>query len=690
METNTPGISDDISRLLNISAWIDIQKSITEITGMSIGLYDSLWNTIVEPPIENKFNKTIQTSAKGRDVYETFCRDTMEKALNAEAPIIVRSPTNQYLFVVTLRADIDTPLFIIGGESYLSYEDFSHFVENAHEFDLSSAMIAPLAKDVTFRDYKTLEAVARFVETTTRTVLRNVSPSKGRPIQTGYKQKALLGLITELATSTSFESMAAQVFQALCILFDVDSLGLLLKTNGCFVSAHTFGPLKGVIKDVRLKTDEPLIQDVIENKELVLIEGLYYILEAGFDEKVTSVHIFPLVNKGETTGLINIYNTQLDEDATNTLYYFTQILSFTWQYLSIQEECKKIKEGLSIFTDSHRIIGSILEEESLYKTILERSTDIIKAEQGSLMLIDSKKNELAVKAAKGINTKLAEHLKVKVGEGIAGKVYQSAEPLIVKNVEDDPRTAKKSRSRYKTKSFISLPLMINSRTIGVLNITDKISGEVFKTEDLELLQSIASYASIAIERSEYFRMTKDLRKISITDALTGLLNRRYFQERLAEEMERSKRHNTPLSIIMIDVDNFKRYNDRYGHIAGDNALKTVAMCIRDTVRAIDVVSRYGGEEFAVILPQTGKMSSRIIAERIRAEVSNAVLSCNGVKSKGLTISLGLASFPEDVDDINDLINSADRALYMAKDAGKNRVYLYVHKELPVLSRESQP
>ena len=143
--------------------------------------------------------------------------------------------------------------------------------------------------------------------------------------------------------------------------------------------------------------------------------------------------------------------------------------------------------------------------------------------------------------------------------------------------------------------------------MGVLNIADKITGEVFSEDDLNLLLSFATHASIAIERSEYYNKSEVLKKISITDPLTELLNRRYFEERLMEEIERSRRYHYPLSLIILDIDDFKNYNDVNGHLIGDEGLRITASCIRNAVRTIDVVARYGGEEFAVILPQTKKM-----------------------------------------------------------------------------------
>ena len=268
-------------------------------------------------------------------------------------------------------------------------------------------------------------------------------------------------------------------------------------------------------------------------------------------------------------------------------------------------------------------------------------------------------------------------LRIRPGEGIAGKVFAEGNPILVRDIESDHRVQRSKRPRYKTKSFMSIPLKLEDRTIGILNIADKITGDVFSEEDLRCLMSVASYASVAIERSEFFMRFEELKKISITDPLTTLLNRRYFQERLHEEVERSKRHGLPLSLMMIDIDHFKSFNDRYGHPAGDEALKLAAACMRNTIRTIDVAARYGGEEFTVILPQTTKSSAQTIAERICRDVEKIDFAFAREKDRGsMTVSIGLASFPEDADTLEDLIRNSDRALYLAKEHGRNRVVLF--------------
>jgi diguanylate cyclase (GGDEF)-like protein len=307
---------------------------------------------------------------------------------------------------------------------------------------------------------------------------------------------------------------------------------------------------------------------------------------------------------------------------------------------------------------------------------LNKSAELVGAEQGSLMMLSGKDKTLAIKATKGIDKRILDKVKIKVGEGISGKVIKDGTPIIVKDIESE-LISRKSRSRYKTGSFVSLPLTIESRTVGVINISDKITGEVFSKRDLDLLQSFACYASIALERGNYYRMTEELKKISVTDALTGLLNRRYFQERLFEEVERSKRQIKPFTLFIIDIDDFKAFNDRYGHLAGDEALKRVANAIKDAVRSIDVVSRLGGEEFSAILPFTTKSDAHVIAERIRRDVAEIRFMEENIPSdQWLTISLGVAEFPTDANTMDELIDRADKAMYLAKSRGKNRIIEY--------------
>jgi len=182
---------------------------------------------------------------------------------------------------------------------------------------------------------------------------------------------------------------------------------------------------------------------------------------------------------------------------------------------------------------------------------------------------------------------------------------------------------------------------------------------------------------LMIDRAALLEKAGQFEQLSITDPLTGLYNRRFLEDRLQEEFSRSERQQQTFCLIMADLDSFKIYNDICGHLAGDNALKKAASLMRRTARDMDVVTRYGGEEFCLILPATGKKESLFIGERIRRAIEAEGFPGESHLPLGrLTISLGVATFPIDGTTANELIHAADLALYHAKELGRNRLILY--------------
>jgi diguanylate cyclase (GGDEF)-like protein len=194
---------------------------------------------------------------------------------------------------------------------------------------------------------------------------------------------------------------------------------------------------------------------------------------------------------------------------------------------------------------------------------------------------------------------------------------------------------------------------------------------------IELLRLVVARTLGKRRLEERARQAELYEKLAHTDGLTNLYNYRFFQQLLSVEMSRARRFQRPLSLIMLDIDHFKLYNDVYGHQAGDHALRHLATLLRRSSRSYDLVARYGGEEFAIILPETGKGTAAEVAERIRACVEQLGPAPDERLPGGpFTISLGIASFPEDASDTGDLLLKADRALYQAKARGRNRLYSY--------------
>jgi diguanylate cyclase (GGDEF)-like protein len=350
---------------------------------------------------------------------------------------------------------------------------------------------------------------------------------------------------------------------------------------------------------------------------------------------------------------------------------------------SLELEVERLRselESRSRFADSlqhflERISSS--DPTQTYNSIISSSKDLLRSERASLLVFDESSNELILKAAIGLGTDPTTISHMRVGEGVSGEVIESGKALMVEDVELSEVTPAPADRLYKTKSFISYPIKIGGRKIGVLNITDKSGGGKYDEVDLSLLEIIGPQVALALERAEWQERATEFQLMSITDPLTSLPNRRYLEERLTEELNRSKRYDYPMSFLMIDIDDFKAYNDNNGHQAGDLALQITAHCLKAALRSADVASRYGGEEFCILLPQTSIGEAGVIADRIRQRVSTTHFPHGKSQPLGrVSVSIGVASYSAIINSSEIVIAAADRALYRAKSLGKDRIEFY--------------
>ena len=326
-----------------------------------------------------------------------------------------------------------------------------------------------------------------------------------------------------------------------------------------------------------------------------------------------------------------------------------------------RDEGQKLEQVLSI----DQRISSILELSHLVDFIIEKAAEILGAQRCSLMLLDMESQELLIKGAKGLDENIIKETRVKLGESISGLVARDFKPLVVMNIETDSIIARKNNPAYKSKSFLSVPIKLHDKIVGVVNVTDKDPrGEgIFTQTDLKILSMIVQQAAIAIENANHCR---ELEYLSTTDSLTGLRNHRYFMQTLAYEVERSKRYSKPKCLLMFDIDDFKSYNDTYGHLDGNQVLKEISRVIKENLRTVDIICRYAGDEFVIILPETSILQAEIIAEKIKKVVSNLKLK------RVVTLSMGIAAYHKN-NDGRDLILKADQALYQAKKEGKDGI-----------------
>jgi diguanylate cyclase (GGDEF)-like protein len=292
----------------------------------------------------------------------------------------------------------------------------------------------------------------------------------------------------------------------------------------------------------------------------------------------------------------------------------------------------------------------------------------------SVLLLDETSHQLVVEAVAGDALAAVRGLRLHLGEGVTGEVAAKGQTIYVPDVTKDSRYLHYKGHWRTTGSFLAVPLRTKGRILGVMNLNRR-GVDAFSAQETRLVEAIAAQAALAIANARLYQQTLEL---SFTDPLTAVANRRQLFLRLDQEFSRSVRFGDPLSLLMMDLDLFKQINDKYGHTVGDGVLRGVAQVLRRNVRKIDIVSRYGGEEFCIALPRVGKPEALEVAEKLRRAVGAAPLpSPEGVGPLRVTISVGVATLGIDADDVAGLIEKADAALYEAKRQGRDRVAMAV-------------
>ena len=334
---------------------------------------------------------------------------------------------------------------------------------------------------------------------------------------------------------------------------------------------------------------------------------------------------------------------------------------------------KKLNERvLELYTlyNISKTLSIHLQLDELFETTMKVIRDTMNVSQFNLMLLDEATGSLYMQAAHGFSDDRVRKTILGPGEGLPGQVLKTNKVVHVENLARRRGFIYVEGEKPMKGCYLGVPMKRPDGTnIGVIN-AHKAKQSSFAGEDIRLFEAVAEHVVIALENARTYQRTKEL---SNRDDLTGLYNRRYFFERFEREVERAKRYNRSLGIIILDLDHFKRYNDTYGHLSGDRALQSVANVLRESVRKVDILTRYGGEEFVVILPETDKENSVVVAEKLRKAVEKLKVGLSEDKGELLTITAGVAGFPLDATEALGLLEASDKALYFGKAQGRNRV-----------------
>jgi diguanylate cyclase (GGDEF)-like protein len=597
-----------------------------------------------------------------------------EEALASQTPRIFRCPTGLLNFIIPFRGRNGMDHYLLGGGVREKFMDLQHLEKIICQRKINGIYF--------LEQWESLPCASRAEVETIVNNIYGVLPllNKDNYFARIYEQTVnLINTITDLGPeidqARSVDEVIQLLSETLTILFDIPRVAILFPQG-----SNRQLILKGLLgishPPVRLgdKSTSKLLQ-LQEQRKIILrgkaIQELFPYLES---DHLTCQ---PMTVDGRLIGFLALLDTELSERDMMLIELLSGKVAA--KLVRLRRRRNRVEET----SRSNRILSMISQlaqidnSQMFYQTLLEMAAELLGATKGSLMLLDDSGNKLSVLASLGMNRQLAINMHILKGQGIAGKVIESGAPMLVHNLNQDRRVSVTSRPRFATQSFLSIPFCSGESNIGVINLSDKQDGTAFTDADLQALLKFAAHGGTLVERTSMLERANLLEELSTSDALTGLYNRRFLNHRLEEEFSRSSRQNLKFSVMMLDLDHFKDYNDLCGHLAGDKALKKVAHLLRRSARDMDIVSRFGGEEFCIIVPESDAESARLVAERIRNAVERESFTREDELPLGrLSISIGIASFPGHGKDADTLLNAADLAMYQAKSNGRNRVVLF--------------
>jgi diguanylate cyclase (GGDEF)-like protein/PAS domain S-box-containing protein len=338
------------------------------------------------------------------------------------------------------------------------------------------------------------------------------------------------------------------------------------------------------------------------------------------------------------------------------------------QHLQVADLLSRRTREQAVLLQVQRELLAQLERPRSLELIVEKARDLLNATDCTLYLLDEDNITLTPAASSGEYAEQIMELKLKIGEGITGWVVEHGLPQRVDHALEDPRGMQVGGTPEDDECLLCAPLQIGERISGAL-LLGGMPGQ-FNDDDLDMLVALAQVASLAVANTQMF---SEIQRLAIVDGLTGAFNRNYFDAQLKNEISRAKRLDYSLGLLIMDVDDLKKVNDRYGHLAGDKLLRSVVKVLQRSIRETDWAARYGGDEFAVVLPGCSASELRGIGEKLQQAMRDATYELPNGKSFGIRVSIGGAAYPDNVDDVDDLVREADEAELEAKQAGGNKV-----------------
>ncbi len=507
-------------------------------------------------------------------------------------------------------------------------------------------------------------------------------------------------LDTETVLPALAVKIAAGIPVTLCRLCLFDKDRHMLTTRGVH-ALHALGDWQAVVGEQWLLKDMPRLRAAVDNAQVTLIvasKGTTDLerneQQALFPDGIKVVCFLPIIASGAMLGAILVGEARdaqrapFDPEKLSLLRTITAQLGAVIQNARLHEGTLRQAERFAALIEIGRAISSTIELDDLMESIHQQVSLAIPCDTYFVSLYDQKTGMLDLRILID-NSQRFPRQQVPLGQGLATWVVLKRKPLLVRNlateISDLPTAPIILGEDRPSESWLGVPIMAGDSVLGLLAVAS-YQPYAFNEDDMALLDAVAQQASLALDNAHHHAQVQDQAR---RDSLTGVSNHGYLLTWLQEAFDRCKATQKPLSLIMLDIDHFKMYNDQYGHVIGDEVLRLTAQTMQAHVKSTDAVGRWGGEEFVVVLPGATADDALRVAERFRQSLAGArLVGAHGEAIPKPTVSQGIATYPRHVSTVEDLIVMADRMLYLAKEDGRDRIKVVGEPSLPESGSET--
>ncbi len=653
--------------------WAAVQEALARIAGIALLSFDTRGSEIAAAGVP-EICRLLEADPEGASRCAAWCRRNRELAVAENRAVFYRCHAGLRCFVLPLRAQGRAVGAVLGGRALERAGDVDQLADLIGALSLPPEPAERAVGSLPLVSPRLLSAAADLTARAAEALFSCHHEAAAERARTKLLS-SLLALGADFAREREPHEVYTMILDAAAVLFDMRSACLLVRDGerGPFRLRSAFGAPVALLPAAGLPEESPLLEPVLRDFAPALTDDRARIAGQGFPPGTASLALFPLVAGERVLGVLCVIDTPAAADLAAQLAAFCHQAALALSNALLREALARRTREVERTQRIRDRLAPLLGWDEVIEAVFQEALQIADAREGSLMLFDRAERTLRVDRAHGPHSAVLRAVSVPAYEGIAGRVLSDGRPLLVEDLERDERLRRPRRPRYRTSSCLVVPLVVRGRAIGVINLADKAADAPFSADDLEAVLEVTAHASWALQRSALHRRMQSLREQAVTDPLTGLANRRYLQTRLREEAGRARRHGAAFTLTMIDLDDFKSYNDREGHPAGDALLAAVARVIRSAARDTDVVARYGGDEFAVISPSSRVEHARKLVERIRQAVATHAFDLPGLPATGgVSLCAGVAGFPADTEVPEALVSAADAALYRAKAAAKGQ------------------